>query len=445
MLLGKVVRVDEIEVVPRAGGADSVLSLLGAQAPSIDAEQVRTLRGLPGVAQVLPKLRLRFPAQGWGGRALLNEDIVVGELLVDGIDTRVIDAELAEAGIARGTFRDPYPRSSRRRCTSDADCGSGEESCALPSPPTRTRRNAPHPNPLAASGERGAGDGGAAVGECLRDVPAVVSTQLVELFNGSLAPAHGWPRVGDWILRRARGLTFTMELGRSYLGRSDRAPPRQVRARIVGVSRNAAPLGLTLPLETVRRWNGVWAEPFDGYTSVLVRVRSASDVSAVVSEAKALGLDVPSRTAEQVGIASTGLVAVLGLVALAIVAVAASNIAQTFLAIVTERRRELAVLRALGASARAVALLVVVEACVVGTLGSLAGLGLARLAAWGVDLASARWLPPFPYKPDTYFAMDVPLVLGAIAFGTAVCALAALAPAVRAARSDPAALLAAER
>ncbi|MCC7534723.1 MAG: hypothetical protein IT379_00840, partial [Deltaproteobacteria bacterium] len=30
VLLGKVVRVDEIEVVPRAGGADSVLSLLGA-------------------------------------------------------------------------------------------------------------------------------------------------------------------------------------------------------------------------------------------------------------------------------------------------------------------------------------------------------------------------------------------------------------------------------
>ena len=108
--------------------------------------------------------------------------------------------------------------------------------------------------------------------------------------------------------------------------------------------------------------------------------------------------------------------------------------ANTFSILVGQRARELGLLRAVGAGRAQLAASVMVEAAVVGLVGSVAGvvLGigaakglLALVHGAGVDLPAA----PTTFRPRT-------AALGVIA-GTAVTVLAATAPALRATRRTP--------
>ena len=99
-------------------------------------------------------------------------------------------------------------------------------------------------------------------------------------------------------------------------------------------------------------------------------------------------------------------------------------------------------MRAVGASARDVRRLVLTEAAAIGLCGGVAGVLLARLAALTVDAASQRWVPDFPFKPESYFSFDVSIVAGALACAVLACVLGAFLPAQAAARLDPSEALA---
>lgn len=114
--------------------------------------------------------------------------------------------------------------------------------------------------------------------------------------------------------------------------------------------------------------------------------------------------------------------------------VGAFIIFNTFNILVTQRTRELALLRALGASSRQVTMSVLTEAGVVGLAASVVGLGLgilvavglrALLAGFGIDLPSAS----LQVLPRT--------IVVAFLVGIVVTVVAALLPARRAARISP--------
>lgn len=114
------------------------------------------------------------------------------------------------------------------------------------------------------------------------------------------------------------------------------------------------------------------------------------------------------------------------------------TIANTFRIIVTQRTRELALLRALGASARQVNRMVLIEAVIIGTVASVAGivvgLGLALLLkvgleAFGLALPSAS----LTLQPRTIFV--------ALIVGIGVTVISAVLPARRASRVAPMAAL----
>jgi len=74
----------------------------------------------------------------------------------------------------------------------------------------------------------------------------------------------------------------------------------------------------------------------------------------------------------------------------------------------------------------------------VGLCGGLVGLAVARLLALGLDLASRRFVPDFPFKPETYFAFSAGLYAAILAFAVLACVAGAALPARRAARMEPA-------
>ncbi|MEO0680771.1 MAG: FtsX-like permease family protein [Pseudomonadota bacterium] len=126
-----------------------------------------------------------------------------------------------------------------------------------------------------------------------------------------------------------------------------------------------------------------------------------------------------------VGVAETALVGVSAMV----VATALLGMAAMLLAGLNERRREMAILRALGAGPATLAALLVGEAALMAAAGAAAGMallygGLVLLRPW-LDAAYGLWIPIT--APSSYEAA----VLGGV---VAAAALAALAPALRAYR-----------
>ncbi len=71
-----------------------------------------------------------------------------------------------------------------------------------------------------------------------------------------------------------------------------------------------------------------------------------------------------------------------------------------------------------------------------GSMGTLAGLGAARLG----DYVASR-LPEFPYKPETFFTFPAWLWFAAIGGAVLFCLIGAFFPANAAARQHPAAAL----
>ncbi len=410
VLLGEVFPIDQVELEPPKGRDPGILGLLlgGGAPPGIPEAEVARLARVPGVRGVYPKLRFAFPSSARGGKEIFGHDVGTAELVGDGIDPALVRGDtFGEA------FADPLDHAGAA-CSDDGACGA-EQYC-----------------------ERSGSD----AGRCSDPVPALVSRYLVEIFDKSIAPAHGLPPVGESLVARAQGVTFTVRLGESLLGRAKGGSPRTVLVRVVGVSRRAIDLGITLPLAVVRRWDREFSgDAADRYSSAIVQVSSPEVSSAVLAEGAALGLAPTDTRARDVSVLIAGVTGLLTLIAAVLLVVSASNIAYTFRVLVTERRAEIALYRAVGATAADVRAWMLALAVVVGVVGGAAGLLVARVAALAADLAAARKLPDFPFKPASFFLF--PWWLGAVGLGFAAlfAVVGAFGPARRAGKVEPAAAL----
>jgi len=413
-VLGKVFVVDQIELQPKKGTDPGLLGLLtGATAPTIPPESIEALRTLKGVTHVYPKLRFSFPCSARGGAEVLGRDVGTSELIGDGIAPELVSQELSGR-----TFADPLAANAPR-CVDDAGCGKGQF-CDRPS--------------------------GAADGQCSDPIPAIVSPYLIELFDKGIAPAHGLPPVARSAIERASQAIFTVRIGESVFGKAKMGAPRTVRARIIGISPRAIDLGVTLPLEVVRRYNREYAGAgaATNFSSVLVQVDDGARVSEVIRVGATLALEPKDTRARDVAVLITAITALLSLVAAVMLTLAASNIAGTFRVLSMSRRGEIGLYRALGASMFDIEQWFLSLAVGVGAIAGSTGVVFAFAIAKLADRLARTRLPDFPFKPDTFFAFPVSLWLGSIAIAVLFAVLGALGPARRVARIDPATALAGE-
>jgi lipoprotein-releasing system permease protein len=128
----------------------------------------------------------------------------------------------------------------------------------------------------------------------------------------------------------------------------------------------------------------------------------------------------------------------MGLVLLLIVLVAAFNIVSTLTMVVTDKTREIGILRAMGMPATAIRRVFLFQGTIVGIVGTLLGLGAGLALARVVDGSRLLRLDPTVYfinrVPVRVDPLDVGLVLVA---SLAIAVLATLHPAGRAAAMHP--------
>ncbi len=411
VVIGKVFPVGQLEIVPPKSSLDtSPLSLLSMGEPrALTDETANTLRKLPQVKAVYRRMRMAFPGRAWGGAALLGKD-VFAEAIIEGVDPAAMTGE----SLGPEPFSDGL--GSQIPCDRDDQCHT-REYC-----PWDTHK-------------------------CERPIPATLSPFMLELYNGALAPSHGLPKIGNFLASRFRGFIFNVELGRSFFGGAPKsstgAQPTQRRIMLVGISPHASQLALTLPLAAVQRWNALYAgeRAAHDFSSLLVELHpdaGARGATEVAAEVRRLGFQMADTGAERASLAITLATLLFALISFSIVLIAAVNIAHSFFRAVAERRREIGTLRAIGATASDIRRIILAEAAVIGLFGGVLGLGIARLGAFACDFASSKLVPDFPFKPDSYFSFDWPIVVGALVCAIAACMLGALWPALRASRLDPA-------
>jgi putative ABC transport system permease protein len=178
----------------------------------------------------------------------------------------------------------------------------------------------------------------------------------------------------------------------------------------------------------------------NSYGALIVRVNRSSQVEAVEDKIKQLGYNTFSlldatRSLRRFFAILDLFLGIFGSLALA---VASLGIINTLVMSILERRREIGIMKAIGASDGDVQKLFFAEAGAMGvlggTLGVLLGWIIGRIINEGTRIYMQRQQQ---FTPDDVWLVPLWLVLGAVGFSVVVSLLAGLYPAARAARLDP--------
>jgi putative ABC transport system permease protein len=175
------------------------------------------------------------------------------------------------------------------------------------------------------------------------------------------------------------------------------------------------------------------------YASLTVRVERASAVTGVQEAARQMGFTTFSLLDFTQGMRRVFAILdlLLGIFGSLALAVASLGIVNTLVMAILERRREIGVLKALGASDRDVRQLFFAEASVMGIAGGVGGV----LLGWGIgriiQFVTATYLQRQGIPAENIWLVPWWLVAGAIAFSLVVSLAAGMYPASRAAKLDP--------
>ncbi len=175
------------------------------------------------------------------------------------------------------------------------------------------------------------------------------------------------------------------------------------------------------------------------YTALTVRVNGPKDVAAVEAAIKNMGFSAFSLLDATKGlrIVFTVFDSFLILFGSLALTVSSLGIVNTLMMAILERRREIGVLKALGATDGDVKSLFFAEAATMGFFGGVLGLVLGWLIGQGLSAAIGFYLRQQDLPSVQISHVPLWLAAGAIVFGTAVSLLAGMYPAAHAAHLNP--------
>jgi putative ABC transport system permease protein len=175
------------------------------------------------------------------------------------------------------------------------------------------------------------------------------------------------------------------------------------------------------------------------YASVSVRVKDPAQISATEDAIKKMGFNTFSildatRSLQQFFAILDLFLGIFGSLALA---VASIGIVNTLVMAILERRREIGIMKAIGASDVDVRKLFFAEAGAMGILGGFVGVALGWAIGRVINLGTNIYLKRQSLPPEHFWSVPWWLVGTAILFSFVVSLVAGLYPSGRAARLDP--------
>jgi putative ABC transport system permease protein len=175
------------------------------------------------------------------------------------------------------------------------------------------------------------------------------------------------------------------------------------------------------------------------YANVVVRVSKSKQVAGVEEKIKNMGYSAFSivDASKNLTLAFTFLDLFLGIFGSLALAVASLGIVNTLVMAILERRREIGIMKSLGASDSDVKWIFFVEAGSMGVLGGALGVSLGWLIGRVINLGTNVYMRRHDLKPQDFWSVPLWLVIAALIFSVAVSLVAGWYPASRAAKLDP--------
>jgi putative ABC transport system permease protein len=209
------------------------------------------------------------------------------------------------------------------------------------------------------------------------------------------------------------------------------------RARVFLPLKLAQDLRVMQPSDVRDSMRGFSKQP--SYSTISVRVKNPKQVEQVEQAIKKLGFNTFSildatRSLRQFFAVLDLFLGIFGSLALA---VASIGIVNTLVMAILERRREIGIMKAIGASDGDVKKLFFAEAGAMGLLGGVVGVALGWTIGHIINLGTNIYLKRQSLPPESFWAVPWWLVGAAIVFAFIVSLVSGLYPAARAARLDP--------
>jgi putative ABC transport system permease protein len=234
--------------------------------------------------------------------------------------------------------------------------------------------------------------------------------------------------------------------------------PKELKLKIIGIVETEPAAGyggygnarLLIPLETASTLRAAQVNDLRDivrgstsnkatYPSLSVRAKSPSQVEALETSIKNLGFNAFSLLDASKSLRTFFSVfdLLLGIFGSLALAVATLGIVNTLVMAILERRREIGVLKALGAADSDVQQLFFVEAGVMGFLGGIFGVGFGWLLGRAITFGTNVYLKRQSLNPIELSSVPWWLVVGGLVFAILVSLAAGLYPASRAAKLNP--------
>ncbi|MBD3331106.1 FtsX-like permease family protein [Candidatus Peregrinibacteria bacterium] len=269
--------------------------------------------------------------------------------------------------------------------------------------------------------------------------PTVIPRKLLDMYNFTIASPQGLPLISE---ENLLGKELILYPAYSTFFPNLNKRDAEVKLEVVGFSDKVNLIGITLPKHVIDNLNEKFAAN-DSYKDSFIEIfaltsdpGSTSKVAGAIEE-KGFKTQYYQKNLEDIEAKFKYLSLSLGAISLIILITASIAIISTFLATISERRREIGLLRAVGASKRHIKFIIFFEAGITGLIGSIIGIVIGIFGSRLIDFYGLKQLEGTTFTPESLFYIDTKLIISTLIFGLVLTILSAYIPARKAANLHP--------
>lgn len=266
--------------------------------------------------------------------------------------------------------------------------------------------------------------------------PTLLPRKFLDLYNFAIAGPQGLPQFTE---EQLIGRRITLYPNYSTFFPSQGNRDFKVELEVVGFSDKINLIGITLPYQLVDRLNKEQAgvEQSD-YIELFVETEDPAQVEAVATEIETLGfstnyLQKDFQNIESKFVYFRTALSIIGIVIWLSVSISILGI---FLSSVVERKKEIGLLRAIGAKKQDIRSMILREALIIGLVGSFLGVVIGQISIKILNKITISQFPSTTFLPDAIFVSNIGIFITSLVFGILMSQLAALLPAHRATHID---------